>query len=188
MKRLFVPAKSDIEFSKLSEESLKKLKKHKKIGLITTIQHLHDLDKIKTFFEKQGIQILIGGQVLGCNVENAKKIENEVDVFVYVGSGAFHPLAVAYNTNKPVFVVDYVLNNVLQVSEEARAHYLQKKIIRQEIAKQSNTFGILVSTKPGQENFAAALELKNRLEKQGKMAYLFLGDSISKGILLILTI
>ncbi|NCO84905.1 MAG: hypothetical protein COW47_01565 [Candidatus Huberarchaeum crystalense] len=178
MNRIFISAKSDIKLHKLISESIKKIKKYKKVGLITTIQHLHILPKLEKQLSARKFKVLIGGQVLGCNIKNAKKIEKKIDAFVYFGSGMFHPLAVAYATNKPVFVIDYVLNNVVQISKEERDKYLQKKIIGRELAKQATTYGILVSTKPGQENLKTALQIKKKLEQKGKEAILFLGDSI----------
>ena len=42
----------------------------------------------------------------------------------------------------------------------------------------AETIGILVSTKPGQENLKKAEKLKNKLEKQGKSPYIFITNNI----------
>ena len=75
----------------------------KKVGLVTTVQHKHELKKIKELIEKTGKKTVIGGQILGCDVNAAKKIKSKVDAFLYIGSGEFHPLGVALETNKKVF-------------------------------------------------------------------------------------
>jgi len=68
------------------------------IGLIATVQHVHKLDEAKEFLTKHGKTGIIGkgdsrvkydGQVLGCNFSAARV---DVDEFVYIGSGDFHPL------------------------------------------------------------------------------------------------
>lgn len=178
MKKIFIPAKSNIEIN-LPEDVFEKLKEHKKIGLITTIQHLHLLPKIEKQLSARGFEVVTGGQILGCNIENAKKIENSIDAYLFIGSGYFHPLAIAYAVNKPTFLFDFALNKTVQISKEDINKYLQKKIIRRELAKQATTFGILVSTKQGQENLEKALQIKKKLEQKGKKAFIFLGDSIS---------
>lgn len=178
MKRLFIPVKSNVEI-KLSEEVFEKLKKYKKIGLITTVQYLDLLPEVEMQLSARRFIAVIGGQILGCNIKNAKKIEKEIEAYLFVGSGFFHPLAVAYATTKPVFVFDFVFNKVTQISKQDVNKYLQKKIIRQEIAKRATTFGILVSIKQGQENLQRAIQIKRKLEQKGKKGIIFIGDLIS---------
>ena len=87
------------------------LKLPEKIGLVTTVQFIEDLKNIKKEIEKKGKKIFTGrgrhtvydGQVLGCDVNSAVSVCRNVDAFLYIGSGEFHPLAVALNTGKDVF-------------------------------------------------------------------------------------
>ncbi|MCL5786786.1 MAG: diphthamide synthesis protein [Candidatus Marsarchaeota archaeon] len=95
------------------EESVDALKDYNKIGIVTTIQHIHQLQYVKEFYEKNGKTVVIGkpygfakkpGQILGCDIGSAARIDNEVDAFVYFGGGMFHPLGALLNTKKPFLV------------------------------------------------------------------------------------
>ena len=99
------------------KNSLDALKEFDAIGIITTIQHVHQLNDIKAFYEKNGKTVLIGkpygpakneGQVLGCDAGSAASINEKVDAFVYFGGGIFHPLGALITTTKPFFVADSV--------------------------------------------------------------------------------
>ena len=97
MKTLFIEAKSQTNISK---SLLDKLKIPKKIALVSTIQQLHVLNEIKDYLEQKGTKVIIGGQVIGCNVINALKVKEDVDAILYIGSGEFHPVEVARKTGK----------------------------------------------------------------------------------------
>ena len=71
----------------------------KKIGLSTTVQFLDYVDEIKEYLQKQGISVFVDkmkqkyeGQLLGCDQGAAVKIKDNVDAFLYIGTGIFHPL------------------------------------------------------------------------------------------------
>ena len=97
------------------EKSLPVLNEYATIGLVTTIQHVHQLPIIKDFFERHGKKVLIGkpygfakkpGQILGCDVGSAASIDRSVDAIVYFGGGMFHPLGALLNTTKPFLVIE----------------------------------------------------------------------------------
>ena len=96
MKILHIHAKSTVDI-KLNDSAINALPK--KIGVVTTIQHLHKLDEVMMQL-KEAVK---GGQVLGCNAEAAEKISDKVDAFLFIGTGEFHPIAVALKTGKPVY-------------------------------------------------------------------------------------
>ena len=82
MKRLYIEAKTSINLDKI----LKKIKiPERKVGIITTVQFEHEVKKIKD------PRFIFGGSILGCNVDTAIKIEKQVDAFLFIGSGDFHP-------------------------------------------------------------------------------------------------
>src|SRR5271155_217082 len=75
-------------------KSLEKLEGFNTIGLVTTIQHIHQLEKVKEFYEKNGKKVVIGkpygfakkpGQILGCDIGSAASIDRNVDALVYFG-------------------------------------------------------------------------------------------------------
>jgi len=163
---------------------LKKISiKEKKIGLISTLQFIDSLEEVKEFLEKSGKIIRIGkgrsydGQILGCDVSSAKSIENDVDAFLYIGSGNFHPLGLALKTEKPVYFLN-IEKNKLENLKELKEKFLKQRYVAIALAKHAKTFGILVSVKPGQMNLKLAKEIKNKLESDGKKAYILAFNEI----------
>ena len=112
-------------------DTLPLLSQYKRIGLVTTIQHVHQLSDIKKFYETNGKIIIIGrpygfakeqGQILGCDIGSAATIDREVDAFVYFGGGVFHPLGAVLATTKP-FVVAEPYTNRVDVMDEIQGLY-----------------------------------------------------------------
>ncbi len=172
MKLLFVPAKYISSFS-LKNIQTKKLPKT--IGLITTVQHINSIKKIKLFLEKNNKKVIIGGQILGCKVDSATKIQKKIQAFLYIGSGKFHPIqvALALQINKPIFIFNPLTEQFSRLNEKEIQKYRARKKGQKIKFLSSSVFGILVSTKPGQNKLKQAIILKNRLEKQKKKAYIF---------------
>ena len=103
MKLFHVHAKSTVDV-RLPETALKKLPK--RLGIVTTIQHLHKIDDVVE--QTKGV---LAGQVLGCNASQAVKVNKNVDAFLFVGSGEFHPINVALKTGKKVWLWNPVSKN-----------------------------------------------------------------------------
>ena len=89
----------------LLDQSLDYLKDFRNIGIVTTIQHVHQLSEIKSFYERNGKNVFIGkpygfakkqGQILGCDVGSAASIDRNVDALIYFGGGIFHALWVLF--------------------------------------------------------------------------------------------
>lgn len=179
MKTLYIPCYSKKDPVPAVKNALEILKKFKRIGLITTAQHLNQLDNIKNFLEKENIEVIIGGQVLGCNQENAHKIENEIEAFLYIGSGRFHPIGVGIKTNKKVIVCNPYTTECDEISDEEKEKWKKRQKKRLMRAAPAETIGILISTKSGQSNLKLALSLKEKLTELGKNAFLFAGESIT---------
>jgi 2-(3-amino-3-carboxypropyl)histidine synthase len=162
------------------EKDLEKIK-GEKIGLVSTIQFIDSLEKAKKFLKKKGKTVIIGrgnlnlGQVLGCDVSSAKSIENEVDSFLFIGSGKFHALGVAMETGKPVFVLDVEKNVIYELDKR---DFEKQKYAAISLAKDAKKFGILVSVKPGQLNLELAKKIKKDLERKGKKAYLLVLNEV----------
>jgi len=157
--------------------------KEKRIGLISTLQFIDSLEEVKNFLEKNGKIVKIGkgrnypGQILGCDISSAKSIEKDVDAFLYIGSGNFHPLGLVLQTERPVYFLN-VEKNKLESLKELKGKFLRQKYATQALAKDAKTFGILVSVKPGQMNLKLAKEIKKRLEDKGKKAYILVFNEI----------
>src|SRR5271165_5395266 len=103
----------------LLENSLEYLKEFNTIGIVTTIQHVHQLDSIIEFYGRHGKHAITGkpygfakksGQILGCDIGSASTIDRNVDAFVYFGGGIFHPLGALLATTKPFLVIEPYAN------------------------------------------------------------------------------
>ncbi len=136
----------------------------KRVGLITTIQHVHLLDDIIHFFRDRGIECVIAtgsertpfkGQVLGCTFEAAKN--TGCSEIVYIGTGLFHPLGVHLATGARVVAFDPYTGRT-EIPDERRLIIKRHTLI--EKAKEARSFGILLSKKSGQRRE----ELAKRLE------------------------
>ncbi|MCL5423457.1 MAG: diphthamide biosynthesis enzyme Dph2 [Candidatus Marsarchaeota archaeon] len=156
-------------------KSLTFLEPYKNIGIVTTIQHIHQLEDVKLFYEKNGKNVIIGkpygfakqkGQILGCDIGSSANIDREVDVHVYFGGGMFHPLGALLNTKKPFLIVE-PFQGYVGFIDSYREKY--RKISRGKILSSINAkrFGILVSTKNGQHNMQLANIMKKKIEEFG---------------------
>ncbi|MBI5228119.1 diphthamide biosynthesis enzyme Dph2 [Candidatus Micrarchaeota archaeon] len=155
------------------------IEKYKNIAVATTVQHIHQFDQMKAFFERNGKKVFAEGgywatkpgQVLGCDSFGIKKVEGKVDAIVFIGNGMFHPLAIDVSKDetgktKPVLVYNTYDGKVRNVSEDIE-HLKKRRKGSIAAALSCKTFGILVSTKVGQFNLAQAIWAKKELEKRG---------------------
>ncbi|MGI0141485.1 MAG: diphthamide biosynthesis enzyme Dph2 [Candidatus Micrarchaeales archaeon] len=174
----------DASFEMLPD-TLKGLEKFKTIGLVTTIQHIHQLEDVKKFFEENGKTVIVGkpygfakhnGQVLGCDIGSAASIDKKVECFVYFGGGLFHPLGAVYSTTKPFLAIDPFIKKYMWLDSYREEHKKRErgKIMRSIDAKR---FGILVSTKNGQTNMNLAKVLKKRIEMSGCEAAILVANT-----------
>ncbi len=165
------------------EKDFQKLKNYKNIGLVATVQFLDALKVTKEFLEEKGINVKIGkgrphaGQIIGCDISAAETIANDVDAFLYVGSGKFHPLGVALESQKPVFVLDVERNEIYDL-KDLREKFLKQKYVAIALAKEAQKFGILVSVRPGQNNINLAEILSKKIKAQGKKAYILVLNEV----------
>ena len=161
MKVLFIDARANFDITELKDKILNKFKKGK-FGLVANIQFLPQLEEIKTILPNS----VVAGQVVGCNVLNTIKIKEKVDAFIYIGSAYFYPIEVAAKTKMPVYIANPLTNEISLVSKKEVEEYEKKK--KGKILKflSVKKIGILVSTKPGQENMKLALMIKEKLNKE----------------------
>src|SRR5438105_10643899 len=154
----------------------------KRVGLLTTTQFRHWLPAIKEHLEKKGHVIRIGepdrrvayaGQLLGCDYHTATVVEEEVDGYLYVGTGDFHPLGVAILVDKPVIIADPERGTARDL-KEVRNHVLRQRHAAIARAHDATVFGIIDSKKLGQVRMELATEQKGLAQKNGNQANVFL--------------
>ncbi len=184
MKKIFVPAYLKKDPLSAVEKALYLLEDYDRIGLLTTAQHLNSLQRVMEFLQSRDKSPVEGGQILGCNQENAQRIEGGVDCFLFIGSGRFHPLWVAIQSKKPVFIANPYSDSADRIKEEEKKRYIKKRRGRIMKALEAEIFGVIISTKTGQFDIEKAAEIKNRLISLGKEVFLFAGSEINPGNLL----
>ena len=167
--------------------------KDKKIGLISTAQHVNSLNKISnklvknnfdTFIGKGDSRIAFKGQILGCNFSSAKKIADKIDMFLFVGSGTFHPLGLMLSTKKPVIAYDPYTNEVkTKELDDLKDVVLKQRYGAIARSKDAKNFGILIGLKTGQQRIKLAEDLKKLIEFKNKKVYIILVDHFSPAFL-----
>ena len=153
--------------------------------MVASIQYLHYLPEIKERLEKNGFRVFIGkrgkrtlydGQILGCDFTTARKISSETDVFICLADGDFYAIGIELATRKPAYLLDGI--------EIRRPTKKLERILRQRfaaitIAQQSQKFGIIISSKPGQNRLKIALNIKSILEQKNKEVYIITMNDIT---------
>ncbi len=160
---------------------------YKKLGLVTTVSHLHQLDDMKKILREgdrsnphevlttRGAMAILEGQVLGCDSSAADKLAGKVDALVYFGGGEFHPLGI--KSKMPIFAVNPYARSARRIDED-----IEKKRKREQgmliATSQAKSIGILVSTKSGQFGLRAAESAKKKLLALGipRVAILVTGE------------
>jgi len=178
----FIEARSAVDLVPVVEKAVSELR-GQRIGVITTVQHVHKLPEACKLLEAHGKTCVVGrgdsriayrGQVLGCNFTAARA--EACDEYLYIGSGDFHPLGVALSTKKRVLAANPFMGDVREVDPS--------RVLRQRSAVIGNSldaevFGIIVSSKNGQMRMKLARSLKALAEKHGKKAQLILIDLVT---------
>jgi len=159
-----------------------------KIGITTTIQHVHKLNHVLDVLKGHGIEGIIGktggrikypGQVLGCCYSTARDLD--VREYLFIGTGMFHPLGIALSTGKRVVAADPVTGEVSEIDTEPMLRRRFGAIAR---AMDSRRFAVLVSKKHGQRRMKLARRLKELGEARGKEMFLVYLDNIEPDRLL----
>ncbi len=157
------------------QDALPQLRPYRRIALVTTVSHIHQLQQMKVILQAAKHQVLttkgglaiLEGQVLGCDSSAADKLAKDADAIVYFGGGEFHPLGIS--SKKPVFAINPYANSFEQLNSK-----LEKKRKKEEgmliAVSQAKSIGIIASTKSGQCNIKMAENIAKKLRSYGKTA------------------
>lgn len=174
---LYIESRSDADVDDGILELLKDLPE--RIGLLATIQYLDLIPKVKSILESTGRKVFVGtgdrriaypGQVLGCNCSSAEAVLNDVDAFLFIGEGDFHPLAAAFGIKKDVIVLNPVTKEVRDMAE-IRDRILRKRFAAIQGAKSAQSFLVIVCSKIGQKRSEEADAAVERIRSRGLKAY-----------------
>jgi 2-(3-amino-3-carboxypropyl)histidine synthase len=185
---LFVNAQSTLDVSTVVEKAISSLE-GKTIGLVTTAQHLHTLETAGRILQKHNLNPLIAegderitakGQILGCNFSAGAKIADQVDCFLFIGSGTFHPVGLLMSTKKPVIAADPYTNVVKkQEIEDMKNNMLRQRYGAILACRSARRYGILLGLKRGQQRMKLAYEIQHLLDSAGKLSLMITQDEFS---------
>jgi 2-(3-amino-3-carboxypropyl)histidine synthase len=92
-----------------------KAKLPSRLGMVASVQHMDLVEPLRSGLEKRGFQVHIGegdrrlayaAQALGCNYTGAEAVVGSVDAFLFLGTGRFHPIGLAFAVDRPVYALD----------------------------------------------------------------------------------
>ncbi len=182
---LYIEARMPADPLGVVERALSELK-FKRVGLLTTVQHIARLLDVAKLLSSSGIKPFIGrpgtrakypGQLLGCDFGCARSVAAYVDGFLYIGTGEFHPLGAALATGKQVLAVNPVLEGFKTLAPDIDAFLRRRKVMIARAAA-GERFGVIVSTKPGQTRFKLATRMAEDLKRAGKVARILSVDEV----------
>lgn len=184
---LYLRASIDIDVNQLSDAVVPILSEYSRIGLATTVQHVHQIDEIKEKLQMKGVEGLIGGgvgttpldgQILGCSYGTVIAVKEDVDAYLYIGGGKFHPTGIVMSTGKPVVLANPYNGEISKITEEDLMDVAKRRMAAVNYAKSATVFGFLVSSKPGQSKLELAEDYASRLNASGKNAILIYMDEV----------
>ena len=158
----------------------------RRVGLLTTVQHIAHVPRVGKFLRPHGIRTFVGkpggrakypGQILGCDLGCASSVGAKVDGFLYIGTGEFHPIGAALATGKRVFSLNPISGGLKEMAPDL-TDFLEGRKAMISRAAAGERFGVVVSSKPGQARFRLATKLVEDLRGSGRDARLLVVDEV----------
>jgi 2-(3-amino-3-carboxypropyl)histidine synthase len=193
METIFIDAKHGGEEYSLNSETLKYCKKFKVIAIYAAVQFIHGIEKIVKQLEKEKIKVIsskadrasVKYQLLGCDCfHKSLNLSEEPEAFLYIGDGVFHPRALVLaqkdNSNFKEVIRYDPIGNQMTLMEEDECKKIFKKY-RGSLMKfiASDVVGILITMKPGQQQFSFARKLEEKYPE--KKFYYFADNNLDFG-------
>jgi 2-(3-amino-3-carboxypropyl)histidine synthase len=183
---LYIHAKVYIKIPKLIEAITPELHEWRKIGLVSTIQHAHQLPEIALALREEGFEPEIGkamdeaaypGQVLGCNYRTIEDLP-DIDGFLFVGPGRFHPIGLGIASHRPVLAVNPYNGTIEMIKSKDIMNIAKKRMAAVTHSKDAEKISIIVSMKPGQLRLDTANKLKSKFEENEKEVVIISMDEV----------
>jgi 2-(3-amino-3-carboxypropyl)histidine synthase len=170
-----IDAVDDVDFSEVVETAVKVLAPYRRLGLATFSQHLHQLSPVREKLESKGFQVHVGrgnnlmleGQVFGCDFSSSYPMRDDVDAFALLGESEFHAVGLALATGKPTFMLDPYTNEAIDM-QEAVEERRKRAILAVYKARDARVFGVITGLKEGQKMLGRSRWIAQRLEMNGR--------------------
>ncbi len=162
------------------------------VGLLASVQYVHLLPRAKEIIEASGRRAFIGkgdgrifypGQVLGCNCSSAVAVQDDVDCYLFLGEGDFHPLAATFGVKKHVVILNPVTGEIRDLDDK-RDRILRRRFAAICAAEKAQRFLVIVCGKVGQCRMAAADGIEEKLRAAGKEIFRLVTDEVSPAALI----
>ena len=157
----------------------------RRLGLVGSIQHMDLLPPLARELEARGFSPRIGrggprlayaGQALGCNYTGAEQVLPAVDGYLFLGTGRFHPLGLAYAVDRPVWALDPLSGELSEPLD--REGMIRRRLLTIAQVTGARRWGILASSFDGQNRQGMAFALKARAEARGREADILVFDRL----------
>jgi 2-(3-amino-3-carboxypropyl)histidine synthase len=156
-----------------------------RLGLVLSVQHLDLVEPLTAALARRSYEVRVGrgdrrlayaSQALGCNYTGAEAVEAQVDAFLFVGTGRFHPIGLAFAVERPVWSLDPLQNRIEPAID--RASLIRKRQLVVATVRDARKWGILVSAFTGQNRSATALALQERARARGRETQVLVFDRL----------
>lgn len=171
-----INAYDNVRFDRVASDCAIDLReRYSTVSLLTTSQHLHQIQCVKEIFNQYGYTVIIGrgkgqlndAQVFGCEFYPAFDSIDKVDAFMFLGQSMFHCAGIAASTGKPTYMLDPYFQQYTQVNDFA-IQMQKKSVLAVYKALDCEKIGIIIGLKEGQFSKLRALELRKSFQKEGK--------------------
>lgn len=158
-----------------------------RIGLLASVQYVGLISKAKEVLESEGKTVFVGrgdsricypGQVLGCNCSAAVAVQDEVDCYLFLGEGDFHPLAATFGVERKVVILNPITGEVRSV-DDVKDRILRRRFAAIELARPAEKYLVIVCGKIGQYRPTEAERISGLLREAGKEVYTLVTDEVS---------
>lgn len=170
-----IDAADDIGFEGVLNSAAVTLAPYRRLGLATFSQHLSQLDPVKRALEGRGFEVFVGegnnlmldGQIFGCDFSTTRRLHDKVDAFVFLGESEFHAVGLALAVGKPTFMLDPYTNEVVDMREAAEERR-KRAVLAVYKALDSRVFGVITGLKEGQMMLGRTKWIAKRLQMNGR--------------------
>ena len=170
-----VDAVDDVEFDEVVDKAIGVLSPYKRLGLATFSQHLHQLHPVRKKLESKGFQVVVGkgnnlmleGQIFGCDFSTTFPSRSEVDAFAFLGESEFHAVGLALAAGKPTFMLDPYMNEVTDM-QRAADERRKRAVLAVYKALDARVFGVITGLKEGQKMLGRSRWISKKLEMNGR--------------------
>ena len=169
---LYIPVEAEILLTEKLLEEIKKIEENE-LSIYSSEPFRKVLDELESYLRKIGKKVVEKRIILGCSL-----VEKKGEANIFAGSGKFHCFALRGKT----YFLDLEKEELRDVTDLLKKEEMKRQA-RISKFKEAKKIALLLSKKPGQlcKNF---LEIKQKLEKEGKDVKILILDEITDSKLL----